>query len=481
MIRFQAVLMTTKYSAIVIGAGIGGLTAAIYLARNGFSVQLLEARSTTGGLASGFTLDDLSFDYGPYILQDRPGLEWVFQQLGEDLARRFELRKIEDIYTVNFPNGARVSFYADLERTASEFEKQWPGAARKYISFVRHMEEVHHRLWQLAHTANPRPTDLLPAGRWRNARFLLHSLERVLTQTGLPAEIVNAIGIWPHLAGQRLDEAPSPMAFVPALFHTVGSYYPVGGTRRVAEVLTQIALDAGVQLQLNCKVKKIRTQRNNVTAVETEAGSDVPAGIVVANHGSIGVYVDLLDQRVKQQEELEKLPLQSPGVCAYLAVKRKPDPPYLRFNMVSGGEACRLFVSPGVPAPEIQRDGWYPARLLSSMHYDEAEKGTPAQQQYLEKMLSESWWQPAAGEYRVLTTQIPEQWHSRFNLYRSSMNPAMTGKFMRAGRMPHRSPHFGGLYFAGSSTHPGLGVSFSAISGILAGQCVLEDLGAQAR
>jgi hypothetical protein len=207
----------------------------------------------------------------------------------------------------------------------------------------------------------------------------------------------------------------------------------------------------------------------------------VPAGIVVANHGSIGVYVDLLDQRVKQQEELEKLPLQSPGVCAYLAVKRKPDPPYLRFNMVSGGEACRLFVSPGVPAPEIQRDGWYPARLLSSMHYDEAEKGTPAQQQYLEKMLSESWWQPAAGEYRVLTTQIPEQWHSRFNLYRSSMNPAMTGKFMRAGRMPHRSPHFGGLYFAGSSTHPGLGVSFSAISGILAGQCVLEDLGAQAR
>jgi diapolycopene oxygenase len=477
--RLRAVLMSAKQSAIMIGAGIGGLTAALYLARQGFIVQVLEGRSETGGLASGFTLDGLSFDYGPYILQDRPGLEWTFEQLGEDLASRFELRKIEDIYTVNFPNGARVSFYADLERTASEFETHWPGAANKYIAFVRRIEQVYHRLWRLAHTSDPRPVDLLPSGGWRNARFLLHSLERVLTQTGLPSEIVNAIGIWPHLAGQRLDEAPSPMAFVPALFHTVGSYYPCGGTRRVAEVLTQIAFDAGVQFQMNCRVKKIRTQGNKVAAVETEAGEVHPASIVVANHGAIGVYVDLLDHPVKQQAELEKLPLQSPGVCAYLAVKRKPEPPYLRFSMVSGGEACRLFVSPGVPAPELEKDGWYPARLLSSMHYEEAGKGTEAQQNYLEKVLSEPWWQSLAGEHRVLTTQIPEQWHGRFNLYRSSMNPAMTGKFMRAGRMPHRSPHFGGLYFAGSSTHPGLGVSFSAISGILAAQCVVEDLQGQ--
>jgi diapolycopene oxygenase len=468
--------MTARQAVTIIGAGIGGLTTAIYLARRGFLVQVLEGRSETGGLASGFTLDGLSFDYGPYILQDRPGLEWTFQQLGEDLASHFELRKIEDIYTVNFPNGMRVSFYADLERTASEFEIQWPGAAKKYIAFVRHMEQIHHRLWTLAHTSNPRPADLLPSGGWRNARFLLHSLERVLTQTGLPSEIVNAIGIWPHLAGQKLDEAPSPMAFVPALFHTVGSYYPMGGTRRVAQVLTQIALDSGVQLQLNCKVKKIRTEGNRIAALETEAGDIHKASIVVSNHGAIGTYVNLLDQPVKQQAELEKLSLQSPGVCAYLAVKRKPEPPYLRFSMVSGGEACRLFVSPGVPAPELQSDGWYPARLLSSMHHDEAEQGTTSQQRYLEKVLSEPWWQSLAGEYRVLTTQIPAEWHSRFNLYRGSMNPAMTGKFMRAGRMPHRSPYFTGLYFAGSSTHPGLGVSFSAISGILAAQCVMEDL-----
>jgi phytoene dehydrogenase-like protein len=457
----------------IVGAGIGGLTAAIYLARHGCSVRLLEGNSHTGGLASGFTAEGLSFDYGPYILQDRPGLEWTFQQLGEDLASLFELRRLLEIYRVTFPNGVQVNFYADLERTAAEFDKQWPGAARKYIAFVRRMEKIHQRLWPLAHAANPGLTDLFTSGGWRNAPFLMSSLEEVLRATDLPEEVINGIGIWPHLAGQNLSISPSPMAFVPALFHTVGSYYPSGGTRRVAQVLTKMALDSGVELRLNCKVARLLTEGDRIVTVQTEAGENYPAGNVVSNHGAIGTYVDLLDKRTKQQAKLEKLPLQSPGVCAYLAVKKKPEAPYLRFQLVSGGEACRLFVSPGFPGPEEEKDGWYPARLLSSMHYAEAENGITAQKQYLEKMMGEDWWRPAAGEFRVLSTQIPADWNSRFNLYRSSMNPVMSSGFMR--RMPHRSPHFRGLYFAGSSTHPGLGVSFCAISGILAAKCVLED------
>jgi phytoene dehydrogenase-like protein len=57
------------------------------------------------------------------------------------------------------------------------------------------------------------------------------------------------------------------------------------------------------------------------------------------------------------------------------------------------------------------------------------------------------------------------------------MNPVMTTRFMRAGRLAHRSPYVKRLYLAGSSTHPGQWVSFCAISGILAADCLREDLG----
>jgi phytoene desaturase len=441
-------------------------------------VTVLEARDEPGGLASGFTVEGLSFDYGPYILLDRPGLEWSFQQFGEDLSRHLELRGIDEIYRVIDAESTQVNFYSDLDRTASEFEQRWPGSARRYIAFVQRTNHVYRRLSGLLHVAHPSVIDLLRSGAWTQTGFLLKSLQQVLAGTGLPPAIVNAIGIWTHVAGQRLSEAPSPLAFVPGLFHTVGCYLPVGGIRRISQVMAALAADSGVKFEFNSKVKRIRTQHLTVKAVETEDGGAREAEVIVSNHSAIGTYLDLLDQRIGNDEaDLKSLPLQSPGVCAYLAVANKPAPPYLHFYLPPGDEPCRLLINPALVVPEEKTNGWHPARLLSPMRYAEAAReGDRGQQQYLEKILAEDWWKAHSGEMRVLASQTPAQWAGRFNLYRDSMNPVMTARFMRSGRMPHRSPRFKGLYFAGSSTHPGQWVSFCAISGILAANCVLDDL-----
>jgi len=477
--------MKTTRKAIVIGAGVGGLSTAIELARRGLEVTVLEARSEPGGLASGFTAEGLSFDYGPYILLDRPGLEWSFQQFGEELAAHLELRRIEEIYRVTDAAGVQVNFYSDLDRTAREFEQRWPGSAKSYISFVQRTNHVYRRLSGLLHISRPTMMDLLRSGAWTQARFLLKSLGQVLAGTGLPRVIINAIGIWTHVAGQKLDEAPSPLAFVPGLFHTVGCYLPVGGIRRISQIMTTLAVNSGVRFEFNCKARRIRTRGDIIQAVETEHGEVCEADVIISNHSAIGTYLDLLDQRLHRgdEAELESLPLQSPGVCAYLALRNAPPPPYLHFYLPEGDEPCRLLINPALVIPEERTNGegtggWYPARLLSPMRYAEAARGgAQGQQQYLEKILAEDWWKTQGGETRVLASQTPMQWAGRFNLYRDSMNPVMTARFMRSGRMPHRSSQFKGLYFAGSSTHPGQWVSFCAISGVLAANCVLEDLG----
>src|SRR5262249_45055715 len=152
--------------AIVIGAGVGGLSTAIHLARRGLDVTVMEARAEPGGLASGFTVEGLSFDYGPYILLDRPGLEWSFQQFGEDLSRHLELRRIDEIYRVTDAGGAQVNFYSDAERTASEFEQHWPGSAKRYAGFVQRTNRVYKRLSGLLHVAHPTVIDLLRSGAW---------------------------------------------------------------------------------------------------------------------------------------------------------------------------------------------------------------------------------------------------------------------------------------------------------------------------
>ena len=462
-------------TVLVIGAGVGGLTAALRLARHGFSVTVFEARAQAGGLASGLTYEGFSFDAGPYILLDQPGLAWAFEQLGLDLQAQVPLLPIRDVYEVESPDGTRVRFYSDLEKTASGFEAQWPGSGMRYRNFVRDMERISRALRPMLQVSHPSPLGLARTGAWMHAPFLMRSLGAVLANSQLPAPIIEALAIWTHIAGQTKDQAPSPMAFVPALMHSVGSYYPEGGIRRIPQVLEQEARAAGVRFCYSTKVARVRTNSRVVTGIETSTGEFVPGDAVISNAAALQTYLQLLDSPPPAlAERLRRLPLQSPGVCAYLAVRGRIDPPYLAFKLPSPEERCRLLIRASVMDPQA-RDGWRPARLLAPMKYADAEAlGPSGQEQYLERLLQEDWWRQNL-EVRVLAKRTAQQWGDEYHLYANSMNPVMTARFMRQGRISHRSPYMRGLYLAGSSTHPGQWVSFCAISGVLAADCLIAD------
>jgi phytoene dehydrogenase-like protein len=456
----------------------GGLTAALRLARAGIAVRVMEARSGPGGLAAGMELDGLPFDAGPYILLDRPGLEWAFRAAGLELAEHVSLRRIDDIYEVLTPDGSRVRFHADLEATAAGFERQWPGSGPKYIRHVNAMAQIYRRLEPLQRTSRPGLWGLIRSGGWRHVPFLLRSLQGILTRTSLPQPVLEALAIWTHVAGQRVEEAPSPLALVPALFHGVGAFYPAGGIGSIPRALAAAAERAGVVFNYGTRVTAIRPRERRAALVQTESGESCTADAILSNAAGIGTYVNLLEGPPSAlRARLERLPLQSPGVAAYLAVRARLVPPYLRFFLPGGDERCRCLVMPGVLEPEVQREGWYPARLIVPMDHARAQRaGAEGQRMYLESVLAAPWWREHVHDYRVLATRLPVEWGAQYHLYRDSMNPVMTAKFMRAGRLAHRSPDVPGLYLAGSATHPGQWVSFCAISGILAGEKLLEDL-----
>src|SRR5262249_36577755 len=103
-------------------------------------------------------------------------------------------------------------------------ERSWPGSGRRYVRFVTSVRRIYDRLFPLLHAARPGLCDLLRGGAWRHVPFLLRSLGSVLAATGLPAPVRDALAIWTHVAAQRVDEAPSPMAFVAALIHSAGAF-----------------------------------------------------------------------------------------------------------------------------------------------------------------------------------------------------------------------------------------------------------------
>lgn len=465
---------------VIVGAGVGGLSAAVRLAGHGCRVTVIEARDRVGGLAAAVDLDGLRFDAGPYILLDRPGLEWAFDRLGIGIDP-LELRRVEDVYEIDI-GGETVRLAADLDETAAGFERRWPGSGGRYREFIGRMQARYARLQPLQVVPAPGPGALLRAGGWRDAAFLLQSLGTVLARTGLPPPIVQALSIWTHVAGQRADAAPSPLALVPAVIHGVGAFYPRGGIGRIPEALEAAVRRHDVTLRLATRVRHVRCAGGAARGVVLEDGEHVHADAVVSNLG-LGTYLSLLDDTgtsmlgQRAARSLAALPLQSPGVCAYLAVRPRVAPPYLRFRLHDEPDGCRLLVTPGVFEPGLSREGWMPARLIAPLDHGRATSGGDSfQRRFLDRVLAEDWWRRHVADARVLATRIPSEWAASYGLHGEAMNPVMTAAFMRAGRLPHRSPRIPRLYLAGSATHPGQWVSFCVISGVLAADRVLEDL-----
>jgi phytoene dehydrogenase-like protein len=466
-------------TVIVIGAGMGGLAAALRLARRGCRVRVIESSGQAGGLATGIERDGLRFDGGPYLLLDRPGLEWAFRELGLELGDRVPMRRVEDVYQVQAVDGSVVRIRADVHETADGIEQTWPGGGRRYRAFVARVSRIHERLRPVLTSPRSGPAALIGGVAWRDLPFLLRSLRSVLAGAGLPRAVADAVAIWTHVAGQATAGAPSPLAFVAAILHGVGAFLPAGGIGAVPSALFAAAREAGVAFDLGTTVATIRCDGARVRGVTTTDGTFLEADAVVSNRNGVGTYLELARDAVPvaAHRRLEGLPLQSPGVCAYLAVRGGSPPPYLRFYLPGGGELCRLLVTPAAVMDGLGRDGWVPARLIAPMAYDEAQRlGAAGQREYLERVLSEPWWREHVAEVRVLDARTPTDWGAACNLYRQSMNPVMTARLMRAGRLAHRSPYVERLYLSGSATHPGQWVSFCAISGVLAADRVLEDL-----
>ncbi|MCI5055322.1 MAG: NAD(P)/FAD-dependent oxidoreductase [Flavobacteriales bacterium] len=456
---------------IIIGAGIGGLSSALNLANNGVEVVVIEATSSVGGLAKSLTYDSMRFDAGPYILLDKPGLKWALEYHNLDLEL-LRLNKIEDIYSV-CQDATKFKFKHNLEWTANQFETLWKGQGHRYQQFVESIKKKYESLFPFTFS-KPSPLKLITQGKFGLIPFLLSSLGDTLDKFKLNESIKSGIGIWTHIAAQSLYKAPSPMAFVPNLMHNVGSYYPQNGIGSIAEMLYEKCLQRGVEFLFDSKVERIKIKNGSAIGVNLPK-EFILADKILSNNNALGTYLELIPETQTQfKNQLTKMPLQSPGICVFLKVKGNPNQSYIQFKLERQLPNCKSFIMPSLVLPDNEE--WKPARLIFPLPHSYANKLTDeASLEHINAVLDQKWWQEGINDFEMIAYNTPGSWEQKFALYNRSMNPVMTAEFMRKGRMPHKSPHFQNLYFAGSSTHPGQWVSFCAISGILSSNQMLKD------
>lgn len=493
--------MTTK-SVIVIGAGIGGLTAAIHLARHGLYVTVLEKNSHPGGRCDRFSQDGHHFDTGPTLFVMPLLYEAEFRFLGTSLHEQLDLQRVDPTYHLVFDDGTRLALTSDLRAMRDALESFQPGS---FPGFLRYLQEG-ERHYQLVmdHLVN---CDFRKASDLFNLQNLLmvprlkplaHHYRNMSSYFDDP-RLKSAFTFQDIYMGLSPFEAPATYSMMSYTELAHGVWYPKGGMYRIAEVLTKLARQAGVEFIFSTAVEQIATNTTHASNVLLVDGSRLDADVILANADLPYVYQNLLPK-----DGTEKQLAHKQYSCSVLSFFWGVDQPYEQLaphTLFLADDYRQNFESIdrdlGLPAnPSFYLHA--PARLDPSMappgqdtltaivpvgHINEAKEQDWRQlrdvaRQHVFRRLRTLGITDLELHIKFEETFTPPAWKKRYNLVKGSTHGlAHTLNQMAYFRPSNRHPRYENLYFVGASTHPGTGMPTAMVSGRLVSERIVEELG----
>jgi phytoene desaturase len=511
--------LRSRPTALVIGAGLGGIATAARLARNGYQVAVLEKNAAPGGRCGRLVRDGHRFDTGATLFLMPEVFRRTYEALGERMEDHLDLQRIDPTYSVYFPDGAQIALTSDLNSLQEQVERFEPGS---FGGLLRYLEEGrrHYRLaldrfvsrnfphaWDYFNPFNLKLIwDLKPLARhYANIGHYFHD-----------PHLKAALSFQNMYLGMSPFDAPATYSLVQYTELAGGVWFPMGGIYRVVESLVQIAERQGVRFLYDTPVEKIEVEGNKAKAVRLKNGSHIAADVIIANADLPYVYSHLLphDPEVKH---LNRLRYTCSAIMFYWGVDRVY-PQFGTHNVYLApdykGSFERIFRdhslddepsfyvhAPTRVDPSAAPDGQDTLFVLvPAGHLTNAEFGMPGTREVGEERAKymqqpQDWaemkYKARAAVLRRLasmgmpdleehikfeTAYTPRVWQSLYNLERGSAF-GLSHNFLQVGYMrPHnRHARYGNLYFVGSSTHPGTGLPMVLLSAQLTVERVLEQ------
>jgi len=254
---------------VVIGAGAAGLATAALLAREGHVVTVLEKSHAVGGRAGLLERDGFRFDTGPswYLMAD--AYEHFFALLGTSVAEQFELARLDPGYVVfSEPTGGEVrppvTVPRGRRRVREMFEEREPGSGARLDEYLDSAWRA-HALARSHFLYNPftsltwaKDRDVLRA-TWAMVRLLGTSLERFVARRFRDPVLRQILGYPAVFLGTRPQDAPAMYHLMSALDLDEGVAYPMGGFHAIMDRLAALAREAGANIVTGAEAQRILT------------------------------------------------------------------------------------------------------------------------------------------------------------------------------------------------------------------------------
>lgn len=287
--------------AAVIGAGLGGLAAAMRLGAKGWRVTVLDRLDTPGGRGGALHCDDFRFDLGPTIVTCPQVFEELFAVCGIEFQDEVDLRALDPFYRIIWPDGSDFTARASTEAMVEEIRRLSPKDVNGYLRFLKDAERryivgyeglVAKPMHRFSDTARVIPE----FARLRADRSILGLVRRRVQDERLRM----ALSFHPLFIGGDPRHVTSMYALVSHLEKAFGVHYAIGGVAAIAEAMLRVVEGQGAQVRFGAEVARIDGD-SHAEGVTLSSGERLPSDIVVSGADAGHTYTELLPDRVKRR------------------------------------------------------------------------------------------------------------------------------------------------------------------------------------
>ena len=482
----------------VVGAGLGGLSAAISLAQEGYAVSVYEKNAHAGGKLNVLKSEGFSFDLGPSILTLPHIFERLFLRSKRNMSDYFTIRPVRPHWRNFFEDGATIDLYPEPDRMAEEARKvgETPEAVEAFLEYSSALYDLVDGGYfqQGLDTAADfrRHYGLLQFPKFD----LLRSMHAAVAKRLKTPHFRDIFDFFIKYVGSSAYRAPAFMNCLPAIQFRYDLWYVEGGMHGIARGLVRLAEELGVAIHLEAEALQIVVSDGRATGLTLAGGEDVRADIVVCNMEAIPAYRELLHE---DESFLKTLKRFEPS-CSGLVLDLGLDVSYAQLahhNFFFSGDQRTHFRSvfrkkeiPHDPTiylvaasksdPTVAPPGCDCLKILPHIPHIDPERPLPEQAyrdlrdriiEKLERMGLTDLRRHIVFEHMWTPEDIQRMYRSN----RGSIYGVVCDRFKNLGfKIPKQSARYPNLFFVGGSVNPGGGMPMVVQCGQNVGRAIVE-------
>jgi phytoene desaturase len=280
---------------VVVGAGFGGIAAALRMRAKGYRVLVLDRAPMLGGRAQVFEREGFKHDAGPTVITAPFLFEELFALFGKDLKDYVTLVPLKPWYRFRFWDGSTFDYGGTLEETLAEIRRFEPKDADGYLRLLEHSEKLFDAGFTELADAPFNTVTMMLKQIPRLAKLQAYlSVSQFVAKYLKNPKMRQAFSIQPLLVGGNPYDTTCIYGLIHFLERKWGVFFTMGGTGALVAAFGKLMAEEGIEVRLNTTVAKIDVERKKARGVIFEDGTRLPADIVVSNADAMHLHRKML-------------------------------------------------------------------------------------------------------------------------------------------------------------------------------------------